>query len=174
MPVCTACKEDKPETEFYAKHVRCKPCVRAANNARRWANREKDITRKRLYRLEHHEEELEKERLRRERDHVKIRQREAIYRATHLEIIKTRDGMKTAKRRGALIIEPINPYEIARRDNWLCHLCHKPVKPEQLTVDHLTPITYGGNHTPDNVALAHKSCNSRRGAGRIIAQLRFW
>jgi 5-methylcytosine-specific restriction endonuclease McrA len=41
-----------------------------------------------------------------------------------------------------------------------------------MTLDHLIPLSKGGNHTSDNLALAHGRCNSRRGAGRIPAQLR--
>ena len=39
------------------------------------------------------------------------------------------------------------------------------------TVDHLVPIAAGGLHTWDNVALAHRRCNLKRGAAGIV-QLR--
>lgn len=40
------------------------------------------------------------------------------------------------------------------------------------TMDHLVPLSKGGDHSWENVALAHRSCNSKRGAGRLPAQLR--
>ena len=42
-----------------------------------------------------------------------------------------------------------------------CHICHHPGAD---TVDHLTPIAAGGDpHDPDNLAPAHRACNSRKG-----------
>lgn len=68
---------------------------------------------------------------------------------------------------------------LGERDGWTCHLCSKPVKqqagtahvPLGATVDHLLPIAAGGEHVWANVALAHRKCNTSRGAGGI-AQLR--
>lgn len=62
--------------------------------------------------------------------------------------------------------------EIAERDGWRCHICGKNVTRKTWSLDHLIPIVAGGPHTRTNVSLAHKRCNSRRGTGRIPAQLR--
>lgn len=69
--------------------------------------------------------------------------------------------------------------ELGERDNWKCHICSGRVlkragrakQPKGATVDHLIPVADGGTHTWDNVALAHRSCNTSRGAGGT-AQLR--
>jgi 5-methylcytosine-specific restriction endonuclease McrA len=63
---------------------------------------------------------------------------------------------------------------LAERDGWTCHLCgetvpdvrHRKGKPKMdgPTIDHRLPLALGGQHTWDNVALAHFICNSRRGA----------
>ncbi|KKL11515.1 hypothetical protein LCGC14_2545040 [marine sediment metagenome] len=68
--------------------------------------------------------------------------------------------------------EPVNKEEIMRRDNYICHICKKRVSRAKMSLDHLIPILHGGPHTSWNVAVAHRSCNSKRGAGRIPAQLR--
>lgn len=60
---------------------------------------------------------------------------------------------------------------VAERDGWICHLCGKAVRPGQESVDHLIPVSAGGQDAMINVALAHVVCNSRRGA-RGKAQLR--
>jgi len=64
--------------------------------------------------------------------------------------------------------------EVAVRDNWICHLCGGVVpnresrcRPLDPTIDHLIPLSAGGQHVPENVALAHFICNSRRGARDI-------
>ena len=61
---------------------------------------------------------------------------------------------------------------LAERDGWCCHICKGPVTHRDWSMDHLVPVSAGGDHTYQNVALAHRSCNSRRGAGRLPAQLR--
>ncbi|MBL9020580.1 MAG: HNH endonuclease [Myxococcales bacterium] len=64
-----------------------------------------------------------------------------------------------------------------------CHLCHESLDldlygptghfgPETVTVDHLVPQSVGGGDEPDNLRLAHGSCNSRRGTRDVaVARL---
>ena len=61
--------------------------------------------------------------------------------------------------------------QIAERDKWRCHLCNGKVTQEDWSIDHLLPISAGGRHRLDNVALAHFKCNTLRGVGGT-AQLR--
>ncbi len=49
------------------------------------------------------------------------------------------------------------------RDDHLCHLCGDEVQLDEASRDHLIPRAHGGPTTFENVALAHKKCNSRRG-----------
>lgn len=80
---------------------------------------------------------------------------------------------RTTSRKG----ERITLKALGDRDGWRCHLCHKRVTstPGQAnlspSIDHLIPVSQQGTHTWDNVALAHRICNSRRGT-QGIAQLR--
>lgn len=60
--------------------------------------------------------------------------------------------------------ERIHIYEIAERDGWRCHICERKVTRETWSLDHLVPISAGGPHTHDNVAIAHHRCNALRGA----------
>jgi 5-methylcytosine-specific restriction endonuclease McrA len=60
---------------------------------------------------------------------------------------------------------------VGRRDKWRCHICHRKVERKDASVDHLIPVSLGGETEIWNVALAHLSCNSQRGAGRLPAQL---
>lgn len=64
------------------------------------------------------------------------------------------------------------------RDGWRCHLCGQAVtrktgnKPGSPSMDHLIPLSQGGEHTWHNVALAHRDCNARRGtAGSVQLRL---
>ena len=54
-----------------------------------------------------------------------------------------------------------------------CHLCHQPIDlqlkfphDDSPTLDHLTPITEGGDmYDQANIRPAHLGCNRRRGSG---------
>lgn len=59
---------------------------------------------------------------------------------------------------------------LAERDGWWCWLCGGAIDPNARrdssasgTVDHLVPRSRGGSNEPDNLRLAHKRCNVRRG-----------
>jgi 5-methylcytosine-specific restriction endonuclease McrA len=48
-----------------------------------------------------------------------------------------------------------------------CHICGRRfTMKDPATLDHVIPITKRGPHDPGNLALAHKSCNSRKGNRR--------
>jgi 5-methylcytosine-specific restriction endonuclease McrA len=75
----------------------------------------------------------------------------------------------------AAVHEPYTLAEIAARDRYTCGLCRKSVPmtlrvphPKAPTIDHLVPVSDGGDDTRANVQLAHFICNSRRGAGGVV------
>lgn len=82
-------------------------------------------------------------------------------------------------RKAAAEIEVVEPLYIFERDNWRCHLCGKTVDrhlngrhPLGPTLDHVIPLSRGGEHSRANVALAHRRCNTRKGnraAGEQLA-----
>jgi 5-methylcytosine-specific restriction endonuclease McrA len=58
---------------------------------------------------------------------------------------------------------------MAERDGWICWLCGDEVSPYAIgalsaTFDHVVPRRYRGPTQPANLRLAHRRCNSRRGA----------
>lgn len=62
--------------------------------------------------------------------------------------------------------------EIAARDRNMCQLCGKRVAmtqsvphPKAPTIDHVLPLSQGGDDVKANVQLAHFACNSSKGAG---------
>lgn len=67
--------------------------------------------------------------------------------------------------------EPYTLGEIAARDKHRCQLCRRPVNmtlkaPHRRspTIDHIIPISDGGDDIRANVQLAHFGCNSSKGA----------
>lgn len=66
-------------------------------------------------------------------------------------------------------IEKIIDVHIYDRDNWICQICGESVKkriswpdPFSPSLDHIVPISKGGEHETNNVQLAHLGCNSRK------------
>ena len=85
---------------------------------------------------------------------------------------------RRGQRRRAEII-PIE--EIYQRDRGRCSLCRKRVPAHfhslksyaaMPTLDHIVPLSRGGNHTRDNVQLAHHGCNSAKNNRRCGSQMR--
>ena len=64
----------------------------------------------------------------------------------------------------------INLQLLCERDHGICAICGKPVNMETDacnneygSIDHIIPLAKGGTHTWDNVQLAHRVCNSKKG-----------
>jgi 5-methylcytosine-specific restriction endonuclease McrA len=66
--------------------------------------------------------------------------------------------------------EPVNPMKVFERDGWKCHLCRKktPRKlrgttdPRAPEMDHIMPLSKGGDHTYANVACSCRACNQAK------------
>lgn len=64
---------------------------------------------------------------------------------------------------------------IHERDGWICHLCGENVKdhnhdlkdPKFPSLDHIVPVSKGGNDMPENLKTACISCNKSRGNKNI-------
>lgn len=70
-------------------------------------------------------------------------------------------------------VEKVNLREVWERDGGICQICLLPVGFEDMSPDHIIPISRGGLHVTWNVQTTHKSCNVRRRArsmDRIIAE----
>jgi 5-methylcytosine-specific restriction endonuclease McrA len=81
-----------------------------------------------------------------------------------------------AKRRRAIQrgadAEVIYRAQIGERDHWRCGICGRKVDrrltyphPKSPSLDHVVPISQGGQHVAANVRIAHLTCNVNRGAG---------
>jgi hypothetical protein len=87
-----------------------------------------------------------------------------------LEAHDRRDRQVTrARRKGADPIERVDDRDIFERDNWICRICSRPVDrslkaPDHWAVclNHVVPLSKGGDHTPNNLQCAHWICSSLR------------
>jgi 5-methylcytosine-specific restriction protein A len=44
----------------------------------------------------------------------------------------------------------------------ICHYCAKKFKPEELTMDHVIPVSKGGKSTKGNIVPSCKECNNKK------------
>ena len=65
--------------------------------------------------------------------------------------------------------EPIVSTKVYDRDGWVCGLCSLPVNkrlkrpdPMSVSLDHVVPLSRGGDHLWDNVQCSHLLCNMRK------------
>lgn len=87
---------------------------------------------------------------------------------------------RRARQRGAQH-ERVERLKAFERDGWRCGRCGKKVNgrlkwphPWCATLDHIVPLALGGDHTYENVQLAHWRCNNEKGhrlAGDQLALL---
>ena len=58
---------------------------------------------------------------------------------------------------------PENRIKVFERDDYLCHYCQKQLTRFSATLDHIQPVSKGGDNSYDNLITACLHCNSRRG-----------
>lgn len=80
---------------------------------------------------------------------------------------KRATDIRRRRMRSATQVEPVDTRRVAERDGWKCAICGAGVTRDTWSLDHVIPLSKGGPHTYSNVVLAHRDCNSKRGAGRF-------
>lgn len=72
--------------------------------------------------------------------------------------------------------ETFNKVEVFERDSWICWLCEEPIDREAVfpdglsaSLDHVIPLSRGGEHSRANTKCAHLRCNCKKSAKLITA-----
>jgi 5-methylcytosine-specific restriction endonuclease McrA len=83
-----------------------------------------------------------------------------------------------ARKRKAFV-EDVSVRKLAQIQNWRCWLCDgkisktaKAPHPDSLSLDHLVPLSCGGQHSYYNCAAAHLRCNSIKSNNAVNEQLK--
>jgi len=122
-----------------------------------------------------HASDPERRRSRDRKRYLSRRDGQAAYlrewKASNRDRVNAYEAARRARIKGSAETEFIDRAEIYERDGGRCHICERFVWDGDFTLDHLIPLSKGGEHTALNVRLAHRWCNSKRGAGRLPAQL---
>lgn len=68
--------------------------------------------------------------------------------------------------------EHVSLDDVVKRDGVACYLCGHETDRDDRTLDHVVPLTRGGKHAPSNVRVAHRRCNSKKGA-KLVSEIDF-
>lgn len=87
------------------------------------------------------------------------------YRQTHQEQKRLDSRKRKVLKRGNAH-EPYRDSYVFERDGWICQLCGQKINkrlkypnPRSKSIDHIIPLSKGGNDSPMNVQATHLRCN---------------
>jgi hypothetical protein len=179
---CTNCGEVKPLDAFYLDRgkprTNCKTCHVAARLARRASDPERAAEIDAKHYAKHREKKRAqqaewwakngKARNKRvqEKHAANPEHKRALSRAwtaANPEKVSARNGKYYALYKGAEGAELIQRRDIWNRDGGICGLCRKPIE-GAFDIDHILPVSLGGEHVPHNVQVAHPACNRSKRA----------
>ncbi|MFJ8016233.1 HNH endonuclease [Streptomyces sp. NPDC096339] len=98
------------------------------------------------------------------------KQTQLHWRQRYPDVAATADARRRTLVQQARTAEVFAPIDVHTRDAWTCRLCLLPIDPKvawpdpmSASVDHIVPLSRGGEHSMINVQSAHLSCNSSKG-----------
>lgn len=178
MKRCTKCLVDKPHAAFSKAsrspdglHWWCKDCWSAHYHA----TREQAQARSRAWREAHpgyfrrmyaDKRDAYRERNRRyyETHRAELLEQMREYQKRNLAKYRTYGRAYHARKWGAPNVELVDRWQVLAVANGLCGICLTAVDPDDFHVDHIVPLSAGGDHTYANTQPAHPACNLRKGA----------
>lgn len=78
--------------------------------------------------------------------------------------------LRRRAREYAAFVEEVEPIVVWERDGGVCHICQETVSFYQMHLDHVIPISKGGEHSYANIKASHSDCNQWKHA-RIVPEL---
>ncbi len=168
---CRRCERVLPVSEFYPCYSMrtgyvpyCKPCN--AEKRRLWRDKNRSHANAQQLAYNRKNAKLRKQwtATNRARFRVELREASRIYRQNHLAEHAESEGRRRARKRGSASLaatpELTAIYLVAHSSGILpCEYCGHPTGPRERHVDHRTPLSRGGQHTPENLSIACISCN---------------
>lgn len=82
--------------------------------------------------------------------------------------VLAKNQRRRARRVGAHV-EDVVTSVVFENAGGLCGICGLAVARKDVTLDHITPLSRGGEHSYRNIQLAHRRCNSSKGTSIPLA-----
>jgi len=132
------------------------------------ASLEKNRAAVKKWRLAHPEQNRERkarypeqDRLRASRWYAENKERVRLYHLANPDIGRNSNEARRARKADAFI-EAVDRQVVFARDAGLCGICQQGVEPANWHLDHIQPLSKGGQHSYDNVQVSHPVCNMRK------------
>lgn len=106
----------------------------------------------------------------RERNRERIALIRRQWQQNNLQKHADRQQRRRAWKRNCPVIESVSRAEIIARDGTACYLCGRVLNVNEVTLDHVHPLSRSGSHTTSNIRIACRSCNSRKGA-KLLSEI---
>lgn len=133
--------------------------------AYRLANKEKVATYLKAYKLAHKKEAVEYHKAYHLAHKKEIAERQRTYHQKYPEKGRAGERKYRALKYGNNH-EPYTGNYVFERDNWVCQICGRKINrklkypnPRSGSIDHIVPLSKGGNDSPINVQATHLRCN---------------
>ncbi len=95
----------------------------------------------------------------------------------HLTRKARSDGARHRARKRGATVEVFTNHEVFERDGWRCGLCGQRIDrnlrhphPKSVSIDHVVPLSKGGDHSLANTQASHLDCNMAKSNGVLAPQ----
>lgn len=167
---CTRCAERLPRTSFHKDksasdglRAMCKKC--RIENVKGWYR--ENIDERRIKQTSRRRENVEVERQRDNERYVRDREKRIALATEH-------SHRRKARKLNTVVEKGISVLSLKKKHGTKCYYCKKEMdfkkgvgrkfNNDMATIEHLTPLSRGGEHTFENTVLACRFCNISRGA----------
>jgi len=185
--ICTKCKIEKLDTEFYKDSHRktglrsiCKSCEKKRHQQYRQVNKERLSTYHKQWREANKTKFDEYQKAYQADNKESIAQKKKCYREQNSHKVKfwlrrwrknntDKSKQYNRKRRALRFNNGHKPYSdnyIFERDGWRCGICGRKINkklkwpnPLSASIDHIIPLSNGGSDSPVNLQATHLRCN---------------
>lgn len=172
--------QEEIRTYHQTFHQSNKDRLNAESRIRYYANRERRLTRMKVYQQENRIRRrlMQQRRMTDPARRQRVQMYHIAFREAHPEIVRARNQAwrlanplkakqgytrHRARKRQATMGE-VNYERILARDGYHCYICDRPVRPDDIHFDHVIPLSRNGPHSEDNIKVTHSVCNLRKGA----------
>lgn len=171
---CPVCLQDKDVSGFNRNAKErdglqwlCRSCERIKNQAWRDQNRASVRSQHRDWHHRHREQEIQRKAQYRALNRDELRKKRQEYDILNPDKRRERVMRRNARKKQTSI-GVVSYKQIWERDRGICYLCGLVVVPGNCHFDHVMPLSKGGAHTEDNIAVTHSWCNQKK-AARVIS-----